>query len=165
MRWATCMAVPIFYKGAIGRNRRRLQATSHRPCNYRLYWRLYRQRARLCAKRARPVTAMAAGALKKLSFCAGIMERSCRVSSPIQEAWTNGGDTAVSETLLSYGLQPCINPDRHEQIRLAIEFADILPKEHLDFLDSLELSFSCGDFLFVHAWRASLRSDRRADGG
>jgi serine/threonine protein phosphatase 1 len=55
------------------------------------------------------------------------------------------------ETLLSYGLQPSINPDRHEQIRLAIEFADILPKEHLDFLDSLELSFSCGDFLFVHA--------------
>ena len=55
------------------------------------------------------------------------------------------------ETLLSYGLQPSINPDRHEQIRLAIELADILPREHLDFLESLELSFSCGDFLFVHA--------------
>jgi hypothetical protein len=55
------------------------------------------------------------------------------------------------ETLLSYGLQPSINPDRHEQIRLAIELADILPSEHLDFLESFELSFSCGDFLFVHA--------------
>ena len=55
------------------------------------------------------------------------------------------------ETLLSYGLKPSINPDRDEQIRLATELADILPREHLDFLQSLELSFSCGDFLFVHA--------------
>ena len=55
------------------------------------------------------------------------------------------------ETLLSYGIQPSISPDRHEQIRLAIELADILPTEHLDFLESLELSFCCGDFLFVHA--------------
>ena len=55
------------------------------------------------------------------------------------------------ETLLSYGLKPSINPDRHEQIRLAIELAEILPREHLDFLESLEFSFSCGDFLFVHA--------------
>ena len=55
------------------------------------------------------------------------------------------------ETLLSYGLKPSINPDHHEQIRLASEFADIVPKEHLDFLESLELLFNCGDFLFVHA--------------
>ena len=55
------------------------------------------------------------------------------------------------ETLLSYGLQPSINPDRHEQIRLANELADILPREHLDFLQELELTYSCGDFLFVHA--------------
>ena len=55
------------------------------------------------------------------------------------------------ETLLSYGLKPSINPARHEQIRLSAELADILPREHLGFLESLELSFSCGDFLFVHA--------------
>ena len=29
--------------------------------------------------------------------------------------------------------------------------ADVLPPEHLDFLQSLELTFGCGDFLFVHA--------------
>jgi serine/threonine protein phosphatase 1 len=55
------------------------------------------------------------------------------------------------ETLLSYGLKPSINPDRDEQTILATEFAEILPQEHLDFLQSLALTFSCGDFLFVHA--------------
>jgi len=55
------------------------------------------------------------------------------------------------ETLLSYGLKPSINPDRDEQTILATEFAEILPREHLDFLQSLELTFNCGDFLFVHA--------------
>ena len=56
-----------------------------------------------------------------------------------------------SETLLSYGLKPTVNPPRHEQVRLADESADALPKLHLDFLDLLDLSFSCGDYLFVHA--------------
>ncbi|MFG3595134.1 metallophosphoesterase family protein [Bradyrhizobium sp. RDI18] len=55
------------------------------------------------------------------------------------------------ETLLSYGLRPSINPDRDEQTMLATEFAEVLPREHLDFLQSLDLTFSCGDFLFVHA--------------
>jgi serine/threonine protein phosphatase 1 len=55
------------------------------------------------------------------------------------------------ETLLSYGLKPTIGPGRHEQVRLADELADALPREHLDFLESLDLFYSCGDFLFVHA--------------
>jgi serine/threonine protein phosphatase 1 len=55
------------------------------------------------------------------------------------------------ETLLSYGLQPTINPDRDEQARLAEQLADSLPKGHLDFLESLHPFFSCGDFFFVHA--------------
>jgi serine/threonine protein phosphatase 1 len=55
------------------------------------------------------------------------------------------------ETLLSYGLKPSINTDRDEQTRLAAQFADVLPPGHLDFLQSLELTFSCGDYLFVHA--------------
>jgi len=55
------------------------------------------------------------------------------------------------ETLLSYGLQPTINPDRDEQARLADQLADSLPKEHLDFLQSLDPFYSCGDFFFVHA--------------
>ena len=55
------------------------------------------------------------------------------------------------ETLVSYGLKPSINPGAAEQKRLARELAKSIPKAHLEFLDSLKLSFSCGDFLFVHA--------------
>jgi hypothetical protein len=55
------------------------------------------------------------------------------------------------ETLTSYGLKPTISPDRHEQLRLAEKLAGVLPKQHLEFLGSLDLSFNCGDFLFVHA--------------
>jgi serine/threonine protein phosphatase 1 len=55
------------------------------------------------------------------------------------------------ETLLSYGLRPTINPDRDEQAGLAGELADSMPKAHLDFLESLDPFYSCGDFFFVHA--------------
>lgn len=64
------------------------------------------------------------------------------------ENWRQRGGL---ETLLSYGLQPTINPDRDEQGRLAEQLASSLPKAHLDFLESLKPSYSCGDFLFVHA--------------
>jgi calcineurin-like phosphoesterase family protein len=55
------------------------------------------------------------------------------------------------ETLLSYGLQPTISPDQDEQVRLASQLTTALPKAHLDFLKSLDPSYSCGDFFFVHA--------------
>ena len=55
------------------------------------------------------------------------------------------------ETLLSYGLKPTIRPDRQEQVRLADELAHAISGEHLEFLDSLDLFYGCGDFLFVHA--------------
>jgi serine/threonine protein phosphatase 1 len=55
------------------------------------------------------------------------------------------------ETLMSYGLKPSINPDTAEQAQLAEELARAMPNQHLEFLESLDLSFSCGDFLFVHA--------------
>ena len=64
------------------------------------------------------------------------------------DAWRQNGGL---ETLLSYGLKPTINPDRHEQVRLADELADALPRQHRDFLESLDLCFSCGEYLFVHA--------------
>jgi hypothetical protein len=54
-------------------------------------------------------------------------------------------------TLLSYGLKPTISPDRKEQVRLAEELASAVPTQHVDFLSSLQFSFSCGDYLFVHA--------------
>ncbi len=55
------------------------------------------------------------------------------------------------ETLVSYGLSPSINPDAFEQTRLASELAKSIPKRHLQFLESLSLSFDSGGFLFVHA--------------
>ena len=55
------------------------------------------------------------------------------------------------ETLVSYGLKPSINPGVAEQRQLAKALAKSIPRSHLEFLDSLNLSFNCGDFLFVHA--------------
>ncbi len=55
------------------------------------------------------------------------------------------------ETLVSYGLKPSINPGVAEQRQLAKALAKSIPRSHLEFLDSLHLSFNCGDFLFVHA--------------
>jgi serine/threonine protein phosphatase 1 len=68
-------------------------------------------------------------------------------SRTLDEWRQNGG----LETLLSYGLKPTISPDRREQVRLADRLAHAIPPEHLEFLESLDLSFCCGDFLFVHA--------------
>ena len=52
---------------------------------------------------------------------------------------------------MSYGLKPSINPNAREGARLAKELAMSITKRHIEFLESLNLSFSCGDFLFVHA--------------
>jgi serine/threonine protein phosphatase 1 len=68
-------------------------------------------------------------------------------SRTLNEWRQNGG----FETLLSYELKPTISPDRREQVRLADQLADAIPPQHLNFLASLDLSFCCGDFLFVHA--------------
>lgn len=59
----------------------------------------------------------------------------------------NGGLT----TLMSYGVEPVLNPDFDTRLRLAAELAEALPATHREFLSSLPLTFSCGDFLFVHA--------------
>ena len=55
------------------------------------------------------------------------------------------------ETLVSYGLKPSINPNARERARLAKELAMSITKQHIELLESLNLSFNCGDFLFVHA--------------
>ena len=54
-------------------------------------------------------------------------------------------------TLLSYGVTPIINATSVEQERLATAFNEALPESHRRFLGGLALSFSCGDFFFVHA--------------
>jgi len=55
------------------------------------------------------------------------------------------------QTLVSYGLKPSINPDVSERLDLAEQLRACMPEAHLEFLESLDLSFACGDFLFVHA--------------
>ena len=55
-----------------------------------------------------------------------------------------------AQTLMSYGLPP---PDlkRDEPASIMRDLIRAMPTEHLEFLDNLRLSFSCGDFFFVHA--------------
>jgi serine/threonine protein phosphatase 1 len=55
------------------------------------------------------------------------------------------------KTLIAYGLKPPISPTPFEQAQLARDLARVLPETHRAFLQALELSFTCGDFLFVHA--------------
>jgi serine/threonine protein phosphatase 1 len=55
------------------------------------------------------------------------------------------------ETLVSYGLRPSFSRSNGDNERLSEQLRDALPQQHLDFLNKLPSSFSCGDFLFVHA--------------
>lgn len=54
-------------------------------------------------------------------------------------------------TLLSYGLKPTGAPSRTERADLAAAFARALPDSHRQFLEALQLSYTCGDYFFVHA--------------
>lgn len=55
------------------------------------------------------------------------------------------------ETLRSYGLKPTLNPDPASQKELAASLRGSLPKAHRTFLGTLQISFSCGRYFFVHA--------------
>jgi serine/threonine protein phosphatase 1 len=55
------------------------------------------------------------------------------------------------DTILSYGLGPSLAPDEKERIVLATSLNRALPEAHRQFLNGLRLSFTCGDFFFVHA--------------
>ncbi|UPJ74468.1 metallophosphoesterase family protein [Bradyrhizobium sp. 187] len=54
-------------------------------------------------------------------------------------------------TLVSYGINPTMNPTPEQQIELIEGLREALPREHLSFLQQLRPSFACGDFFFVHA--------------
>ncbi len=54
-------------------------------------------------------------------------------------------------TLASYGLTPTIDADPKEQAKLSASLCNAIPKGHSQFLAGLTLSFTCGDFFFVHA--------------
>jgi serine/threonine protein phosphatase 1 len=91
------------------------------------------------------------GRTKEAVFLKGNHETfvQCFLNEPaILDEWRLCGGL---ETLLSYGLKPSVNPDAAEQIQLADDLARTISKRHLKFLESLDLTFSSGDFLFVHA--------------
>lgn len=54
-------------------------------------------------------------------------------------------------TLLSYGVKPSAGADPKADEDTAIAFGCALPDSHRRFLHGLALSFTCGDFFFVHA--------------
>ena len=54
-------------------------------------------------------------------------------------------------TLLSYGVKPSMRDDPKGRQDLAAAFRQALPESHQRFLQSLALSFTCGDFFFTHA--------------
>lgn len=55
------------------------------------------------------------------------------------------------ETLVSYDLTPSLNADSAEQNELSRELMKRMPLAHREFFSSLRVSFTCGDFFFVHA--------------
>jgi serine/threonine protein phosphatase 1 len=55
------------------------------------------------------------------------------------------------ETLVSYGLKPSLRRSHSDDEQLSHELLAALPPQHLSFFESLPLSFTCGDFVFVHA--------------
>jgi serine/threonine protein phosphatase 1 len=55
------------------------------------------------------------------------------------------------ETLLSYGVISSLNPTREQQGELSASLNRRLPTPHREWLSRLRLSFTCGDYFFVHA--------------
>jgi serine/threonine protein phosphatase 1 len=67
----------------------------------------------------------------------------------ILSAWQRCGGL---ETLASYGLEPSLDPSSPEdQESFAAALAERLPAHHYNFLITLPLSFTLGDYFFVHA--------------
>jgi serine/threonine protein phosphatase 1 len=54
------------------------------------------------------------------------------------------------ETIASYGLDPFVR-SAAEREQLAARLADAMPPSHRNFIGRLPISFTCGDFFFVHA--------------
>jgi serine/threonine protein phosphatase 1 len=63
-------------------------------------------------------------------------------------AWKDVGGT---NTLLSYGVTPARSADSTLAYETAKAFHRAMPAIHRNFLRGLALSFTCGDFFFVHA--------------
>jgi serine/threonine protein phosphatase 1 len=66
----------------------------------------------------------------------------------IFKLWSQYGALA---TLAAYGLAPKVSATPKEQAELAARLRDAMPESHSQFLAGLKLSFTCGDYFFVHA--------------
>jgi serine/threonine protein phosphatase 1 len=68
------------------------------------------------------------------------------------------------ETLMSYGIRPWVNADADAQAQFAAALDRELPESHRQFLSHLKLSFTCGDFIFVHAGiRPGIRLEKQRE--
>jgi len=56
-----------------------------------------------------------------------------------------------AQTLMSYGLSPVPGAQEDERRALMRSLAEAMPPLHREFLGRMRLSFTCGDFFFVHA--------------
>jgi serine/threonine protein phosphatase 1 len=63
-------------------------------------------------------------------------------------AWLNIGGV---NTLLSYGVVPTRGDDPESQHKICAALRQAMPDSHRRFIGGLVLSFTCGDFFFVHA--------------
>jgi serine/threonine protein phosphatase 1 len=63
-------------------------------------------------------------------------------------AWQSIGGV---HTLLSYGVMPARGEDPESQQKVATALREAMPDSHRRFIGGLLLSFTCGDFFFVHA--------------
>ncbi len=60
-------------------------------------------------------------------------------------------DLGCASTLLSYGVMPARREAPLSQHEIRMAFHQALPDSHRHFIQSLKLSFICGDFFFAHA--------------
>lgn len=60
-------------------------------------------------------------------------------------------DLGGLETLYSYGVSPPMNRDPEEMARCQERFLEVVPDEHVAFLEELPLTAEFGTYLFVHA--------------
>jgi serine/threonine protein phosphatase 1 len=63
-------------------------------------------------------------------------------------AWQSIGGL---HTLLSYGVMPTRGDDPETQHKMSSALREAMPDSHRRFIGGLVLSFTCGDFFFVHA--------------
>jgi serine/threonine protein phosphatase 1 len=60
-------------------------------------------------------------------------------------------DLGGANTLLSYGVTPTRRDAPPSQHEIGAAFHQAMPDSHRNFIQSLKLSFTCGDFFFAHA--------------